>query len=555
MTAMMAQNGTEEGKRFDRFFLEAVMQREKGNHDAAFDLLRHCVEIDSTKAEAYYFLAQYHAAMNRKDMALADLEKAAGLEPENTVFLETLADAYMSASRFEDAIDVLERVIRLDSDRPDLLDILVQLYQQQGKFDQAISVLGRLEQLDGKSERLSYAKSSLYSQMGDKKKAIGEMKALAEEYPFDLYCKSLYGEALLNNDSLEAGVRVMREILEEEPQNVRALMAMRSYYMMREDTAMVDSLTRQMLFSPQSPSDLRQFLMRQEIRISESEGGDSTRILDYFRELLALPQPDADLATLCATYMELKKVDEDSIVKVLNLVLNLAPDNAGARLKLVSILWDQERLDSVVSVCRQARQYNPDQMGFYYFQGMAHYIRGENEDALETFKTGIDVITEDSNPDIVSKFYEIMGDLLFLKQLKQEAYAAYDSSLQWKHDNIGCLNNYAYYLSVEGENLDKAEQMSLKTVKAEPHNATYLDTYAWILYRQERFEEARIYIDQALQYDSAHSYVITEHAGDIYASCGNMEKAVELWREAVKTAPEDARLLRRKLKKKKLLDK
>ena len=75
-----------------------------------------------------------------------------------------------------------------------------------------------------------------------------------------------------------------------------------------------------------------------------------------------------------------------------------------------------------------------------------------------------------------------------------EAYAAYDSSLVYNPSNIGALNNYAYYLSVERRDLDKAEEMSYKTVKAEPNNSTYLDTYAWILFEKGNYAEARIYI-------------------------------------------------------------
>ena len=86
-----------------------------------------------------------------------------------------------------------------------------------------------------------------------------------------------------------------------------------------------------------------------------------------------------------------------------------------------------------------------------------------------------------------------------------EAYAAYDSSLVYNPDNIGTLNNYAYFLSVERKDLDKAEEMSYRTVKAEPDNETYLDTYAWILFEKGRYTEARIYIEQTLRYKGDES--------------------------------------------------
>jgi Tfp pilus assembly protein PilF len=110
-----------------------------------------------------------------------------------------------------------------------------------------------------------------------------------------------------------------------------------------------------------------------------------------------------------------------------------------------------------------------------------------------------------------------MGDILHQQGQTEEAFAAYDSCLVWKEDNIGCLNNYAYYLSERGERLSKAEEMSYKTIKAEPKNSTYLDTYAWILYMEKRYAEAKIYIEQAVQNldEKQDNSVILEHADKI----------------------------------------
>ena len=128
----------------------------------------------------------------------------------------------------------------------------------------------------------------------------------------------------------------------------------------------------------------------------------------------------------------------------------------------------------------------------------------------------------------------IMADIYYKKGLEKESFAAYDSCLQWKDDNVPGLNNYAYYLSTKGKDLHKAEQMSYKTIKAEPKNATYLDTYAWILFMEERYSEAKIYIDQTLQnLDSTeNNSTLYEHAGDIYAMNGLTDEAVGFWQKS-----------------------
>lgn len=191
-------------------------------------------------------------------------------------------------------------------------------------------------------------------------------------------------------------------------------------------------------------------------------------------------------------------------------------------------------------------------MAFYYYQGIAYYQLKDIDHALEAFKNGISVINEDSPTEIVSDFYSVMGDLLFQKNQEKEAFAAYDSCLQWKADNIGCLNNYAYYLSLKGIRLKEAEEMSYKTVKAEPENATYLDTYAWILFMEGRYAEAKVYIEQALQSNPDVDGVVKEHAGDIFAMNGDMDRALQLWNEALQEEP-GKKLLLKKIKKKKYI--
>ena len=524
--------------RYNAFFLEAICERAKGNSDAAFDLLRHCVEIDSTKSEAYYYLSQYYGALKQKDKAIACIEKAAALEPSNSTYQETLANAYINLHQYDKAAAVLESLYDKHRDRDDVLGVLIQLYEEQHEYESAIKTLTLLETVEGKSERLSYAKSNFYTQLGDKKAAIAEMKHLADQYPNDQNYRGLYANALFVNGQKKKALEIYDDILRIEPDNRNALMALLAYEKDEGDPDKADALTEKVLLSKNITSQDRILLMRQEIGQSEQEGGDSTRVLYLFRKMLDQPQMDADIAILCATYMNLKQMPNDTISGVLEQVLKVAPDNAAARLQLVSYAWQANDMNRIISLCQDARQYNPDEMAFYYYQGIAYYREGQLDQALNAFHNGIGVITQQSDPDIVSDFYAVMGDILHQKGNDKEAFAAYDSCLVWKDDNYGCLNNYAYYLSEKGIQLDKAEQMSYRVIKAEPKNATYLDTYAWILFKQGRYTEAKIYIDQTLQCDSDTSAVLLEHAGDIYFFAGEKERAVDFWQQALARAAE-----------------
>ena len=541
-------------REYNILFNEAMLQRQKRNHDATFDLLTRCHELRPDASEACYFLAQYYLSMKQSARALAMFEKAAELEPTNMTYLETLSDAYIMQQRYDDAIGVVVKMCEVDKGREDLLETLFRLYGQQEKYEEAIGVLDRLEMNNGKTERIALAKSGLYLQLGDNEKSADEMRDLAALHPYDLNYKTLYANALMLNGERQAASELLEQVLDEEPNNIRAQVALRNYYISQEDSVEARDMARRILLNPTATTEDKIYQMRLLIAENEEEGGDSTQVLRLFREMLDQPEPDADIAELRAAYMDLKKMPRDTIEQALEYVLELAPDRASSRIQLVQYAWEDENDDRIISLCQAARQYNPEEMAFYYYQGMAYYRQEDTDHALEAFQNGISVIDENSSPEIVSDFYAVMGDLLFLKERKHVAFAAYDSCLQWKPDNIGCLNNYAYYLSLEGTDLERAELMSYKTIKAEPKNATYLDTYAWILFMEGRYAEARIYIDQALQNDSAVGAVVTEHAGDIYAMAGDIDGAMVLWQQALEQEPQN-KLLARKIKKKKYLKK
>ena len=526
-------------RRYDAFFLDAICQQEKGNNDAAFDLFRHCLEIDSTRSEAYYYLSRYYLALKQKDIALRYSQKTVELEPDNETYLETLANHYLNQGKYPEAIATLERLTEKNRSREDIIGFLVQLYEKQEDYDNAIRTLARLETIEGKSERLSYAKSNLYSQKGDKKAAIAEMKMLADQYPNDNNYRCLYANTLYINGQKKKAVAIYDKVLKEEPNNRNAQMALLAYYNDQKDTANVNSMIERVLFNKNASTDDRVALMRQVIGESEQHGGDSTRVLQLFHRLLDSPQADSDLALFCASYMNLKKMPNDSIRLVLEKVLEMQPDHAAARLQLVSYAWQADDRDRIIELCRDARQYNPDEMAFYYYQGIAYYQKGQLDDALNAFQNGIGVINSDSDPAIVSDFYAVLGDIMYQKGMEKESIAAYDSCLVWKDDNISCLNNYAYHLSEKGIRLDEAEQMSFRTIKAEPNNATYLDTYAWVLFMQKRYEESRKYIDLTLENDSDTSAEVLEHAGDIYYHVDEKERAVEFWQKALERASEN----------------
>lgn len=541
--------------RFKMYYYEAVKQQISGNYDAAYDLLEHCIGINPNAAEAYFMLSFYDGILKGDSAAFADVKKASELNPSNNAYLERIGVGYVSMGNLDEAIKAYEKLSRNSPERSDVLDFLAQLYSRQKDYDKMLDVLNRMEALEGASEDLTLAKMRVYSLQGKKEEEYNELKNMSEKHPNDMNYRVMLGNWLLQNGKPDEAGKLYIEVLQAEPENIMARMSMIDYYRTSGQAVRADSLQEVMLVSPKTPVDGKMALMRQVVADNEKNGADSTLVIDLFKKILKEPQETSDMAQLYAAYLTLKKMPQDSISKVLETVLAISPDNVAARLQLIQAEWNKQDFDRVIELSNQALDYSPDELAFYYFLGFAYIQKDDDDSALEVLRRGVSQINDQSNPSLVSDFYAIMGDILHDKGDDKGAYAAYDSCLQWKDDNYGCLNNYAYYLSVENKDLDKAAQMSYRTVQAEPDNSTFLDTYAWILFMQKKYAEALQYIDMAVKNDTTKSAVIIEHAGDIHAVNGDIDGAVKYWNEALKAGAENETVLRRKIKLRKYVEK
>lgn len=540
---------------YNYFFLEGVRQQEMGNLTAAFDLLRHARDLNPNAPEVYYLLAPYYVDLKDDTRSRAYYERAATLDPENSSYIEKLGQLYVSQKDYPNAINAYEKLYALNKARVDVLQILYQLYGSQNEFQQMINVLNRIEVLEGSSEQISLSKMQIYEQMGEKRKEYDELKSLVDSHPLDLNYKVMFGNWLLQNGKKKEAVKLYRNVLKEEPTNALAKLSLLDYYRTIGDQATVDVITQELLQSPKTEKETKIALLRQVISSNQQANvSDSAEVMKLFSQALSVPQTDADILMMKAAYMSLKKMPKTEINRVYEQAIDVEPDNSRARIALIQNIWDTGDYDKVIAICRPAQEYNPEEMVFYYFQGMAQYQKHENDAALQTFRKGVSQIKADSNPDVVSDFYALMGEILHEKGRLAESFQAYDSCLQWKPDNIAAMNNYAYYLSEANKDLPKAEQLSYKTIKAEPNNSTFLDTYAWILFQQKRYEEAKIYIDQAIRSDSTLTGVVKEHAGDIYAMTGDIDKALEFWQQSLKGGNQSA-VLKKKIQLKKYVAK
>lgn len=542
----------EQQRKYDYFFLEAMRLKEKKDYASAFGLLQHCLDIHPNAASALYEVSQYYMLLRQVPQGQEALEKAVANAPDNYWYSQGLASLYQQQNELDKAVTLLEQMVVRFPAKQDPLFNLLDLYGRQEKYDEVISTLNRLEKRMGKNEQLSMEKFRIYLQMKDDKKAFQEIESLVQEYPMDMRYQVILGDVYLQNGKKQEAYDVYQKVLAAEPDNPMAIFSMASYYKQTGQEELYQQQLDTLLLNKKVTSDTKVGVMRQMIVENEQADKDSTQIIALFDRIMKQEQDDPQIPMLYAQYLLSKNMEAES-VPVLEQVVDLDPTNNAARMMLIGAAVKKEDYKQIIKVCEPGIEATPDALEFYYYLAIAYNQAEKPDSVISICKRALEHKTADSKKEIVSEFYSILGDMYHTQKQMKEAYAAYDSALVYNPSNIGALNNYAYYLSVERRDLDKAEEMSYKTVKAEPNNATYLDTYAWILFEKGNYAEARIYIDNAMKSEGGDkSDVIVEHCGDIYYMTGDVDGALTYWKKALEMGSE-SKTLKQKIEKKKYI--
>lgn len=541
----------EQQRNFDKVYLEAICQKLKGNTDSAYELLEYALEINPKASEVLYELANMQLAsipqtnfltQNDSIMKLRGehmLKRAYELEPSNPYFRNTLAEHYIRSGSYDKAAPLYELMAE-EKPTEQNITILSRLYEGMLESDKAISALERLEQYQGYTEETAVEKYSIYLQDGKYDLATKAIERLVEEDPAELRYRVMLGDVFMQFDRDEEALQLYNAVLEADPNYSMAHQSMLRHYLNSGQRKQFhQSFSKLMLTPDMSFMEKRALLQSYAVQcVQEPELIDRDSIFSHFCEALSTPQEDGSIAELCLAFMEVAEINEDASTLPFETAIAFDPTNLMATYKLVQNYVSQGDFAKLAQLCQTSAQHNPDDIILAYYEGAALIHLDRLDEAIKAYERGANAINEETDADIASDLYASLGDVYHERRLIEKAFKAYDSSLIYNAENIGCLNNYAYFLCLEGGNLDKALSMSKKTVEAEPNNSTYLDTYAWALYCKKQYTQAKIYIDKTFEnlseeeLNAASSASLYDHAGDIYFRCGEQKKACDFWTRA-----------------------
>lgn len=568
---------TKQQRDYDKLYLEAICQELKDNNDAAHELLRHALEINPNASEALYEIAtlklsQYrygtYGAFSTHEDTLAlesaeqELKRAYELEPSNPYFRSTLAQHYINTSNYEEATG-LYKIIAESHPSEENLTLLFRLQETQEDYEAALKTLDHLEQQVGFTDDVAIGRYHAFSNMGKPDEAFNIIKRLTIEHPDEpRYLTMLADVYEEQGDSLKA-LALYEQVAKEDSTNVLAINNLMLSHLKAGRTDEFNSLLSQLMRSEKVDAEEKFSLARiyagaiaqQGVEISPND------MIGHFIEAISSTDENEDLADLCTFFIDSVKdrLEEKEMLEAYKAILEASPSNATARTQLLLHYIDEADTESILKICQGGEQYNPELLYYYYYEGLALYQLKRPQESIDAFLRGTTTINEDTDPETASDLYATLGDVYHEEKMNDEAYQAYDEALDFNPDNTMCLNNFAYYLALESKQLDKALDMSKRTVDAHPNDPTFLDTYAWILYKKRQYTMAKINIDQALkslpdeERDTPSAANYYEHAGDIYYYCKDVKQAVEYWKEALRLSDDQDNInkLNKKIKNRK----
>lgn len=494
-------DGGQGGSVFDYFFFEALRQNNARNYDAAFELYNFCITLNPNSAPTLYELSSLNHYLRNDSLAIVQMEKAVELSPDNYWYKDQLVKLYFSNRRTMEAQETLEQMAEQFPEKSDVLMMLLDLYASNSDYENMIKTLEKIEVKEGKSEQLSLEKFRIYVQNKDEKSAFREMRALADEYPNDVRYQVLIGDLYLDQDKPTEAIKIYNKVAEKEPDNINLALSMLSYYEKVGPDSLYDKQLEKLVTHPSLDDDNRLSLVSTLTFQGLQQNKDSVRILRMLEKALTLPQKDARMYELYARYMVTKNMSSDKVKPALYKMLELDPESELARNQLLAYAIEEEDTMSIIRVCKPAVEYTADNPVYYYYLGLAYYQTDSVAAGIETFKKGIVVNNAKAEKDLTltTNMYTLLGDLYHKAGQDDKCFEMYDSCLIYKSDDALVLNNYAYYLSLKKKDLNRAETMSRRSLELDKDNPTYVDTLAWILFMQKRYDEAKEQMDRAVE--------------------------------------------------------
>ena len=510
----------------------AVSMYDNRDYDGAITMLKSVLEQDPENDAAYYYLALSSLGKEDVEAAEAYFRQAVDLDNGNFWYRQRLGALYAATKRPELAIDIYEGLLKDFPKKSDLYIQLVELYAAREEFEKALATLDEVETVFGKSESTAVYRFNYLRAMGRQEEAFKSLEEFNKEYssPYVLTALADWQISMYNDSTALA---YYDEALDIASDYAPALLGKAETLRMTRKYNDYFTVLEKFVEDPLTPVEskneyLSAIIQRTDPKFMKSFLPQMDNIIG--KTLMAHPKDSTMMGLAGIWYYSTERRPEAA--KWFRLNAETYPASVSARASFVEFLMYAQMWGELSEEGRKAFDIFPQESAFLELASVGDFNLGRYESVLDICDKVLDVAPQDSSKTL--RAWSTKGDIYHRLGDSKKAYKAYDKALKINPDYIYVLNNYAYYLSMEGKSLNKAYQMSKRTVEAEPDNATYLDTFGWILFLQGKALEAKPFFKKAMLYGGKDSAVIMDHYAEVLYALKEYDLAFVYWNLAKK---------------------
>ncbi|WP_343669777.1 tetratricopeptide repeat protein [Chitinophaga sp.] len=538
-------------QRADSLFFAAERSKILGDYRTAITQFSDYLRLIKTNPTAYYELSRLFIEVRNPGYALGFAKRAASMDTTNKWFQITLADAFGIAGQFDSAAAVYGKLAIQYPDNDEYLYNKGMFLTKAEQPEAALAVFNQLEKKVGLVEELAIQKERLLLKLDRVDDAAEEIHKLVNQYPGEVRYYLLLADIYSANDRQDEAIALYKSSLELDAANPRALIALANYAKKSGNHAQYWSYLTRAFANPDYNIDEKVSYVYPYLQM---QGTDTTKLREGLQlaQLVIEAHPEEAKAYALQADMYSQANMLDSALYDYKKAVSLDSTRYSVWYQMMWIYSRKEDPANLLKVSNVVAQRFPKEFMGHYFQGVANFLLQNYPASIEALNEAL--INGNVDKSMKADVYSLLGDAYHATGQHEDSDSSYDRSLLLKPNDATVLNNYSYYLSLRGEQLQKAESMSRHSLELEPGSINYMDTYAWVMFRMGRYELAKQWMEKALQSPQAKENPgMLEHYGDILFNLHNVDKALEYWRLAKEKGANSVGLARKIAEKRYIL--
>ena len=499
------------------------------DYTKALGYFMHALETNPDNPTIHYKIGEIYLKNEEYQKAEEHAVKALQLSKENKYYFLLVGQVYNKQSRYREAAEIYEEMIStIDSSKEYLFD-LASIYLYDNQLDKAIATYNSAEESFGKLPEITYAKQKVYLKQNNLEKAVEEGKELVDSYPGEGSYVINLAQILISNNKYDEAIKYLEGMDEDNPSYSNSRLLLSDIYRKNGESQKSRNNLKIVFENPDLNVETKIQLLAGFI--SQLPDDDVQEFTAELAEKLERSHPDDANAYIIYGDFLLKTGEKKGAIAKYLKALELDNSNFNVWLNILQIEWELGNLDGLLTHSDAALEIFPNQAIIYFYNGTSKVSKKEYEEAAEILEHGKRLAKKDKN--LTGAFNGQLGEVYSALKEYEKSDAAFEEALEHDPNNYIILNNYSYYLALRKDKLELAKKMSLRLVKENPDNATFLDTHAWVLYMMKEYKDARKYLEKALKSGKPNGTII-EHYGDVLFRLGEKDMAIEQWEKAKK---------------------